>query len=864
MAMTAPDRQLIAQVMLYSQGFRMAEPLSNKIVPLFILCDEQLSRQSHYDFGLRALKSVLVSAGNIKRAQLERARKTYSDAGKEVDEEQIAADVDEQAVLIESVSETMVPKLVSDDIPRLRSLMADVFPGVKWQFTPDEELRSKIIEVCNERHIVASDSFMTKVLQLYSVTTLAHGLMMVGPSGTGKSTSWRILLEALRRVEKKQAFSYVIDPKAISKDELYGFLDQTTREWTDGVFTHILRKIIDNKLNELDFRQWIVFDGDVDPEWVENLNSVLDDNKLLTLPNGERLAIPPNVRIMFEVQDLNNATLATVSRCGMVWYSDDVVLEQMVFTTQLDRIEHVAMDSNEGSAEQSLQVQRTVVNIVRPYFAENGLVAGALKVAESLEHVMLYTHARVLNSLFAMVKNICRRVFRYNSDHEDFPMAPDVMENFVSKQFIYSMMWCFVGDCKHKFRQEMSDYLRRATNIALPPAADGSLIIDSCVSIEGEWIPWQIPETDIKMENIAGTDVVIPTLDTVRHEDLLYNWLNDHLPVVLCGPPGSGKTMTLFNALRALPDFVVVGLNFSSATSPELILNTFHQHCEYRRTPNGVVLAPIQMNKWLVVFCDEINLPAQDKYDTVGVITFMRQLVEQGGFWRPDKQDFVRLERVQFVGACNPPTDPGRVPLTPRFLRHVPVIYVDYPSKMSYTQIYVAFNRALMKRHGELLNYAEPLTNAMVDFFMQTQERFTADMQPFYIYSPREMTRWIKGIKEAIWPVDTLDSEGLVRIWAHEALRLFQDRLVYDDERQWTETKIDEVAKTHFPNVDTSTALMRPILFSNWLDKNYVPVEREALRKHVEARLKVFHEEELEVPLVLFDEVSGWRHVVSV
>lgn len=61
------------------------------------------------------------------------------------------------------------------------------------------------------------------------------------------------------------------------------------------------RKIIDNVRGESNKRQWIIFDGDVDPEWVENLNSVLDDNKLLTLPNGERLSLPPNVRIMFEV-----------------------------------------------------------------------------------------------------------------------------------------------------------------------------------------------------------------------------------------------------------------------------------------------------------------------------------------------------------------------------------------------------------------------------------------------------------------------------------------------------------------------------------------------------------------------------------
>lgn len=78
------------------------------------------------------------------------------------------------------------------------------------------------------------------------------------------------------------------------------------------------RRIIDNVRGEINKRQWIIFDGDVDPEWCENMNSVLDDNKLLTLPNGERLAIPPNVRLMFEVQDLKYATLATVSRCGML------------------------------------------------------------------------------------------------------------------------------------------------------------------------------------------------------------------------------------------------------------------------------------------------------------------------------------------------------------------------------------------------------------------------------------------------------------------------------------------------------------------------------------------------------------------
>jgi len=127
----------------------------------------------------------------------------------------------------------------------------------------------------------------------------------------------------------------VIDPKAVSKDSLYGTLDQTTREWTDRLFTHILRKIIDNVRGESSKRHWIIFDGDVDPEWVENLNSVLDDNRLLTLPNGERLSLPGNVRIMFEVEMFKYATLATVSRCGMVWFSEEVVSMPMIYNNFL-------------------------------------------------------------------------------------------------------------------------------------------------------------------------------------------------------------------------------------------------------------------------------------------------------------------------------------------------------------------------------------------------------------------------------------------------------------------------------------------------------------------------------------------------
>ncbi|KIY45226.1 dynein heavy chain protein 1 [Fistulina hepatica ATCC 64428] len=877
MAMTRPDRELIAQVMLFSQGFRTAETLASKIVPFFNLCDEQLSPQPHYDFGLRALKAVLASAGILKRERLATARAaTESDA-----DVGLSDSVSEQIILIQSVTETIVPKLVADDVPLLTSLLADVFPGVDYMPVDLDALRQEILKVCAERRLVDGERWIAKILQLYQIQKIQHGLMMVGPSGTGKTNAWQVLLAALERLDGIEGVSYVIDPKAMHKDALYGTLDQTTREWTDGLFTHILRKIVDDVRGESGKRHWIIFDGDVDPEWVENLNSVLDDNKLLTLPNGERLNLPPNVRIMFEVEHLKYATLATVSRCGMIWFSDDVIEPSMVYRNYLATLSAIPLDADDEEAADALarridilspdtsstnlETQKEISTMLHRYFSQGDLVDSALKHAESFEHIMDFTATRALNTLFSLLNKTVRNVIEYNIQHSDFPLTPDKVEQYVTKRLLISIIWAFSGDARLDVRAEMGDFLRDRTGIELPPMGLGSSLLDFDVQVAtGEWIAWQtrVPVIEIEAQAVTASDIVVPTMDTVRHEEVLYSWLSEHKPLMLCGPPGSGKTMTLFSALRKLPDMEVVGLNFSSATTPELILKTFEQYCEYRKTPNGVILSPIQIGRWLVLFCDEINLPALDKYGTQRVISFIRQLVESGGYWRATDMAWVKLERIQFVGACNPPTDPGRVPLSHRFLRHAPLVMVDYPGETSLKQIYGTYTRAALKVVPTVRAYAEPLTDAMVAFYLASQKRFTTDTQAHYVYSPRELTRWIRGIYEAIRPLEVLSVEGLVRVWAHEALRLFQDRLVMEDEKFWTDEQIDAVAMEHFPTLNREEALHRPILFSNWTSKHYIPVDREVLREYTKARLRVFYEEELDVPLVLFNDVLD--HVLRI
>ncbi|OQO06011.1 Dynein heavy chain, cytoplasmic, partial [Rachicladosporium sp. CCFEE 5018] len=633
----------------------------------------------------------------------------------------------------------------------------------------------------------------------------------------------------------------------------------------------ILRKVVDNLRGEETKRHWIVFDGDVDPEWVENLNSVLDDNKLLTLPNGERLSLPPNVRIMFEVETLKYATLATVSRCGMVWFSDDTVDVDVMMSRYIAQLRTATFEdldedaATPASTDLRVASQSLMADILQRQLTNNNFLTEALKNCLPYHHIMEFTSIRALGTLFSLMRKACRSVLEYNAQHSDFPLGDEQIEAYLSKKLLLGAVWAFTGDCPLVERMTFGNYIASMATVDAPTLSETASLIDYDVTLPNPtWTPWQsqVPTIEVNTHSVTQTDLVVPTLDTVRHEEILYSFLAEHKPLLLCGPPGSGKTMTLFSALRKLPNMEVVGLNFSSATTPDLLIKTLEQYCDYKKSLSGVTMAPKQIGRWLVVFCDEINLPAPDKYGTQRVISFLRQLVEHGGFWKTNTKSWVSLERIQFVGACNPPTDAGRTPLGLRFLRHAPLIMVDYPGEVSLTQIYGTFNSAILKIIPTLRGYADALTTSMIQVYLQSQQRFTPDIQPHYVYSPRELTRWVRAIYEAIRPLETLSLEGLVRIWAHEALRLFSDRLIAEDEREWTEATVNRIALEHFPNIDDQVALQRPILFSNWLSKNYVPVDRDQLRDFVKARLRTFCEEELDVPLILFNDVL--EHVLRI
>ena len=590
---------------------------------------------------------------------------------------------------------------------------------------------------------------------------------------------------------------------------------------------------------------------------------------MLTLPSGERLGIPDNVRIMLEVDSLNYATPATVSRCGMVWFSEDTVTAEMALEHMLASLGKKDLTGDRGGDKETPAAQTHFLNAIRPLVISertSSLVLDALEFSLNETHVMTSTRERLLHTFEALLVQGINMAISYDENHPDFPMAGEHMEKFAKRWLLHSLLWSFSGSAAWDVRKRFGAMLLRTSGVALP--GDEHSLVDYRVRVEdGEYELWSdsVPRMEIESHRVSATDVVITTTDTVRHADILGAWLDSRIPLVLCGPPGSGKTMTLTSVLQSVQGVVLTNLNFSSRTTPEIILKVFQQYCNYVRRGKDVVLEPAESlgaQCWLVVFCDEINLPEEDSYGTQRVIMFMRQLVEQGGFWRNDNT-WVKINRIQFVGACNPPTDAGRVEMSRRFLRHVPLLLVDFPERDSLMQIYRTFNGGMMKLFPNLKGEAEAMTEAMVEVYTENQKKYTPSIQPQYFYSPRELSRWVRGVYEAIVNMDQgLTKEELTRIWAHEGLRLFCDRLVDEEDRKWCHDTIDEVARKWFAGVDFDIALKRPLFYTSWLSKETRKVDRDELKEFLGARLRVFYEEELDVPLVIFDEVL--EHILRI
>ncbi|EGR28021.1 hypothetical protein IMG5_184910 [Ichthyophthirius multifiliis] len=259
-AMMIPDYGMIAEILLYSFGFKQGRILAMKIKQLFKIASEVISFQDHYDFGLRSFRSVIVTAGILRKEN----------------------EQNEDLLIFKALKSVNLPKLLPDDVPLFTNILKDLFyQDTLDQLREDQDtLRTKkdILNHFQKNKMQIEDTFLQKILQLNESLKVRHGLILLGHPGSGKTTNYR----TLKKIIGKRVHCKVINPKSISLNQLYGYFNENSHEWNFGILEFLIVDCLKNK----ESLNWIVFDGPIDSIWIESLNTVLDDNKKLCLNSG--------------------------------------------------------------------------------------------------------------------------------------------------------------------------------------------------------------------------------------------------------------------------------------------------------------------------------------------------------------------------------------------------------------------------------------------------------------------------------------------------------------------------------------------------------------------------------------------------
>jgi dynein heavy chain len=284
--MMVPDYAMISEICLYSYGFTDARDLAQKLVKSLQISSEQLSSQVHYDFGMRAVKSILTAAGLLKRAFL---------------------DSQEDLLVLRAINDVNLPKFTDADLPLFKGITSDLFLGLTVPEPDYEILIEGMKKACGElmdkkptamsvssfkthaMNVQPTPNLLGKCIQLYETVTVRHSLMVVGLALSMKTSVFKVLEYGMCNVEDKSRFEdvlmYSLNPKSITIDQIYGNFDPVSREWVEGIGASLVRKSaqMDSEPELKVKRKWILFDGPVDAIWIENMNTVMDDNKKLCL-----------------------------------------------------------------------------------------------------------------------------------------------------------------------------------------------------------------------------------------------------------------------------------------------------------------------------------------------------------------------------------------------------------------------------------------------------------------------------------------------------------------------------------------------------------------------------------------------------
>ena len=756
-AMMVPDYTLISEITLYSCGFISARNLARKITATYRLCSEQLSSQDHYDYGMRAVKSVLTAAGNLKLKYPEE---------------------DEPILILRSIIDVNLPKFLSQDIALFRGIVSDLFPGVTLPKPDYAILEGGIQRAAAKLNLQLVPAFTEKVIQLYEMMLVRHGYMLVGEPFAGKSMAYKVLADALTDIaslpehkdnpdsEWLKVQWKVLNPKSITMGQLYGQFDPISHEWTDGVLATTFRNFASSISPD---RKWVVFDGPVDAIWIENMNTVLDDNKKLCLMSGEIIQLSNTMSLMFEVMDLAVASPATVSRCGMVFMEPDRLGWKPLMTSWLSKITFFS------------QTKKELIEKLFENFVPSSLRTSKYECKE----LSPTTEIGLVNSLIRMYNCYFGPYVHKTSEEND---EEDILVQRLECWFVLSLTWT-VGGCLDTSGQLKFDtFLREKINTIGPrllvPFPNEGLVYDY-VYQDDQWSLWvDTFSPSVIPKNADFNDIVIATKDTTRYTYIIDLLVQNNIPTLLVGPTGTGKTKYISSKLlNGLPKdiYIPMFVNFSAQTSANQVQDLVMAKLDKRR--KGVFGAPL--GKKMMVFIDDLNMPAKEKYGAQPPIELIRQYFDHGNWYDRKDTSTIGLIDLQLISAMGPPGG-GRNVITPRFQRHFNQVVINSFDQPTMLRIF----NSILDWHIDRFEFNSTLntmTSSFVKASMHVYQWAVENLLPtpaktHYTFNLRDFSRVIQGMVLSR-PSEISTVAKMIRLWTHEVLRVYYDRLIADDDR---------------------------------------------------------------------------------
>jgi dynein heavy chain len=558
-----------------------------------------------------------------------------------------------------------------------------------------------------------------------------------------------------------------LNPKAIRAQEMYGEMDPLSGEWTTGVFAAMWAKY-NNRANA--YNTWIIADGPVDAIWIEDLNTVLDDNKILTLANGDRIPMTANVKIMFEVETLVNASPATVSRAGIIYVSE----------TDLDWSPTV-----EGWIRKQPNFQQT---ILRSFFNKYMGASTPVDPGHCLDWISRNTSQVMPCSRVGLTTGLCDLFKGLTEGKGAIDISADT-EKRVERILLYCLSWSVGGLLEAENRVKFDLWLRGIDKSGLMPKCNqGETIFEYWVGETGEWILWKPPVWvyPAGVEKLDFSNLLVPTMDSTR---AIYNLTHMHKQkkaVCMVGGEGTAKTSTALMFFRTLDpaEMLVKRVNFSSATTPFMCQSTIEVELEKR---GGRNFGP-PGGKAMTIFMDDLSMPEVNTWGDQPTLEMVRLIVEFGGFCFLDKDkrgDFKICEDLQYIAAMQHPGG-GKNDIPNRLKRNFFIFNMVLPSITSINDIYgqmLAGRFPVGKIPEETLNVVRQLTSATIALWKTMKDKMLPTPAKFhYIFNLRELSRVFQGIM--LTPTDTIKTGGyrceqkiipfsgggttLLRIWKHE------------------------------------------------------------------------------------------------